>query len=332
MPYRHWGATSAEGICIAENTDVKVNIITNFADRKGLWRDGCILERLLCGWGHTVNRVQFNGREPTPEAGLNIFIETLRPDLFSLAGRNWWIPNPEWATPEDLAQLPSLDRVLCKTREAEALFAPLTDRAVYLGFESEDRYDPTVPRETKVLHIAGNSILKGTQAVLEAWEGYSLPYLLTVVGDEQVVKPRQIANVTYRLGRLEDEELRRLQNSHLIHLCPSETEGWGHTQHEGRSVNAVVVTTSPLMAGWWLNSCQYGSRCLAPLVRVGPADLAGAVRALLSPDFSGEPADLQWPEASEESPRAYFLRDREAFRKRFYALLPHPDHLISLEG
>lgn len=284
---------------------LSVNLITNFADRKGLWRDGCIIERLLTGWGHTVSRVQFTQREPAPDADLNIFLETLRPNFFPLAGRHWWIPNPEWATPDDLAQLPRLDRVLCKTREAEAIFTPLTAKAIYVGFESEDRYDPAVPRETKVLHIAGNSILKGTQTVLEAWDHYTLPYPLTVVGDEQIVKPRHIPNVTYRLGRLEDEELRRLQNAHLIHLCPSETEGWGHTLWEGMSCDAIVLTTLPDIPGTiLLPSAPYARRCVAELRRTTASAIADVAIA-------------------HQDARAHFLTNRQAFRERFYALLSH---------
>jgi hypothetical protein len=35
-------------------------------------------------------------------------------------------------------------------------------------------------------------------------------------------------NIDYRSDYLDDVELRRLQNESLFHLCPSETEGWGH--------------------------------------------------------------------------------------------------------
>lgn len=289
---------------------IRVNLITNWTDQKGLWRDGCILERLLDGWGHQSVRAQYTDRQRPHPADLNIFLETLRPDLFPLAPVNWWVPNPEWADPADLAALQHVDRVVCKTREAERLFAPLTDRTVYVGFESEDHYEPSVPRETKTLHIAGGNILKGTQTVLDAWERYILPYPLTVVGDEQTVKPRPVPNVTYRLGRLPDEELRTLQNSHLIHLCPSETEGWGHTIWEGMSCDAIVLTTiSDIPDVCVLPSEPYARRCLSVLRRTSP-------QAIADTPITPQPS------------RTAYLAARADFRARFKALVDHAASMI----
>ena len=39
-----------------------------------------------------------------------------------------------------------------------------------------------------------------------------------------------------------DAELREIQNANLFHLCPSETEGFGHYIVEALSVGAIVLT------------------------------------------------------------------------------------------
>ena len=40
---------------------------------------------------------------------------------------------------------------------------------------------------------------------------------------------------------IDDAELRTLQNRHLFHLCPSETEGFGHHLVEGMSCGAITL-------------------------------------------------------------------------------------------
>ena len=49
-------------------------------------------------------------------------------------------------------------------------------------------------------------------------------------------------NIDHRIGHLSDGELRRLQNSHRFHLCPSQTEGSGHYLVEALSVGATTLT------------------------------------------------------------------------------------------
>jgi glycosyltransferase involved in cell wall biosynthesis len=38
-------------------------------------------------------------------------------------------------------------------------------------------------------------------------------------------------------------QLRQLQTDTPVHICPSQSEGWGHTINEARAVGALVLTT-----------------------------------------------------------------------------------------
>ena len=46
------------------------------------------------------------------------------------------------------------------------------------------------------------------------------------------------ANIDHRIGYLDEAELKRLQNAHVFHLCPSETEGFGHYLVEAMGIGA----------------------------------------------------------------------------------------------
>jgi glycosyltransferase involved in cell wall biosynthesis len=62
-----------------------------------------------------------------------------------------------------------------------------------------------------------------------------------------------------------------LQNAHLFHLCPSETEGFGHYIAEAMSVGAVVVT---LDAPPMNEMITPGRGLLLPYARTGTQHLA----------------------------------------------------------
>jgi len=295
-----------------------VNLITNWTAKKGLMRDATLVAALLHAWGHATRAIQFTEVKQRADADLNVFLETVVPPCFAWAPRNWWIPNPEWASPESLTHLPAFELVWCKTREAHRLFGPLSEAARYVGFESEDRYDPTIERTHEVLHVAGNNILKGTESVVEAWaQNHGTLPPLTIVGD--VLAPRAISGVTF-LRDLPDEELRRLQNRCWIHLCPSEAEGWGHTIHEGLSVGArVIVTDAPPMsesrgAEPCLPARPFARRYLATLYQVRPGHIAEAVRDTRSRLEAGDgECDL--------TVRAMWEDARTAFRARLQEML-----------
>ncbi len=101
----------------------------------------------------------------------------------------------------------------------------------------------------RCLHLSGQSAVKGTEAVVEAWSRHPEWPELTVVrrarryGGEEAPPLPPLPNVRYETDYVPDEQLRQLQNDCEIHVIPSQAEGYGHVIGEAMSCGAVVVTT-----------------------------------------------------------------------------------------
>ncbi len=217
---------------------MKVNLISR-DNGAGLTQDMGLLEGILRPAGHLVTRVDW--RSPSmPRCDVAVFLELFNPNLARYARGMVGIFNLEWFVPQWRPYLPRFKQLWAKSREAENVYQRLGLRNHrYTGFLTRDLYDPTVGRELRVLHLAGHSKLKGTEAVIRAWQDHPhLPPLTVVSNNHYAVPPGVIL-----LGRQTDEQVTRLMNSHQIHLCPSKTEGWGHYITEGLSTGAVVLTT-----------------------------------------------------------------------------------------
>jgi len=188
-------------------------------------------------WSWLRNRVN------DPRFDLNIMVEHLRPGWLNLARHNAFLPNPEWFAPRKVAQLKGIHTVLCKTRHAQAIFDGLGCFTAQLGFTNDDRYRPEVVREPAFFHLAGKSPLKGTARLLDVWERHpEWPTLTIVQHPDRATRRTRAANVDHRMGYLPEAELITLQNANRFHLCPSETEGFGHYLVEAMAVGAVVLT------------------------------------------------------------------------------------------
>lgn len=174
----------------------------------------------------------------------NVMLEHIRPEDLPFARHNFFIPNPEWCLPLDLDLSDRVDAVLAKTHHADEIFSHRGCRVAYIGFTSEDRHDPAVPRERAFFHLAGRSRNKGTQRLLALWRQHPEWPLLTVVQNPREAGLPEPAsdNIEHRIDYIDDAELRRLQNANWFHLCPSETEGFGHYLVEAMSAAAVAVT------------------------------------------------------------------------------------------
>ena len=178
-----------------------------------------------------------------PRFDFNIMLEHIWPEYLPWARHTAFIPNPEWCNTHDLAVLPRVSSILAKTHEAERIFAALGCRTRFIGFTSEDRFDASVVRERAFFHLAGRSQNKGTEALLALWRQHPEWPLLTVVQNPKTARVADpVPNIRHLVDYLDDAELKRLQNAHLFHLCPSETEGFGHYLVEAMGIGAVALT------------------------------------------------------------------------------------------
>jgi hypothetical protein len=279
--------------------------------------------------GHQVIRYQWDEPITQPITGnklpndLAIFLEVVPREFLKIAPVRWAFLNPEWMTP-DRVQTVSLgiDKIFAKTREAERIFSPLfPGRVKYTGFLTRDQCLPEIERKPWFLHIGGNSSLRGTQTVVDAWkwtyEGKRLDRHLIVVSTALQDRP-EIPMVTYH-EKLSEEELKSYQNECMFHIYPSGTEGWGHAIHEAQSCGAVLlVTGQPPMNEIPHIYPIFGKKAskynLADVYEVSAIDIFDRVTTC-SEIYRVRP-EQEWKEEQRQI-RAHFLTANEEFKKIF---------------
>lgn len=223
-----------------DQESLKVHIFCE-ANGKGLEKDRNILKESLEALNCTVSCFENNFSNDVSYADVNIFVQHINPCQIQSAKYNWFIPNPELCF-DDAALLESMDLILCRTHEVERIFKNLNLNTYFLSFTTKDRYDERIKKQHQIcLHVAGSSEYKGTRAIIKAWEQQNNFFHLTIL--KMNVMPLNSTNLRIINRYLSEERVIRLQNECLIHLCPSETEGFGHCIMESMSVGAVVLTT-----------------------------------------------------------------------------------------
>jgi glycosyltransferase involved in cell wall biosynthesis len=175
-----------------------------------------------------------------------------------------------------------------------------------------------VRREPTLFHLGGRSINKGSQPLLDLWLRKPHWPALTLVQRAKLQRPAHLPdNLRLIDDYLDDAELQRLQNQHLFHLCPSETEGFGHHLVEGMSVGAVVLTTdAPPMNEMVAADCgvraaysRTGVQRLATTYFVDPIALETGVERLLA-------LSVEERRARSEAARAWWEANDRAFQQR----------------
>lgn len=298
--------------------DPTVNIITNTTNGAGLQRHALILKDRFTESGFRVRLTHFQKPETWVRADLNLSVEVIRPEALDLAPINWFMPMPEWYYPDPWNRsIGRMSRVLCNTRHGVDVMGRVC-KPHYLGFESRDIGVDGTAKQRRFLHVAGLSINKNTQSVVDAWVKHKIEHPLTVVCARKDVLP-DIRHPNIRIfRRVDDALLNQLQRSHWFHLCVSKYEGWGHYIHEATSCGGLVIThdkppLNEFPAFARVPAAQSGSLRMAPLFEPNVDDLAATV------DWCASQSDEQLHSASVRLIDEQ-RKSRDGFRDRFKVL------------
>lgn len=286
------------------------------ADERERWRHGHGWRARLAHARHAWARWRGHAR-----FDVNIMFEHVWPRHLPLARCNIALPNPEWFDARDLRHLRRIDHVWAKTRHAEQLFRALGCAVHWTGFASEDAALPGASRQRAFFHLAGGSRTKGSEELVALWLRHPEWPALTVVRHGGLPGPAA-ANLHVVAEYLEQDRLRALQNTHAFHLCPSQTEGYGHYLCEAMSVGAVAITTdaAPMNElvdpgrGLLVAATATSRQGLATLYRFDPAAMEQAVETCLRMD------DARLA-ATGARARAWFIDNQTRFPARIGAAL-----------
>jgi hypothetical protein len=273
--------------------------------------------RARLAWGDAEARARASGVD------INVMLEHVWLQYLSTAPINVAVPNPEWFDSHDRRFVTDVDNVWAKTNYTYDLFRALGCKSTFIGFDSEDRYEPVVAKQRTYFHLAGKSTMKGTDRLVRLWQQHpEWPQLILVQHQDGGAPPPAAPNIDARVGYFSEAELRRLQNESLFHLCLSLTEGWGHYIAEAMSVGAVTLTVDarPMNElvgadrGVLVSYRRTGTQNLATTYQFDEGGLEAAVeRTIVMSD--AECAQLG------AGARAWFLENKGGFTGRIEAAL-----------
>lgn len=309
-----------------------VNVISSLMGA-GLHREALLLKDLLATRGITVRLMHYTdgANAPMERADLNLFLEVVMPQAFSLAPQHWLVPNSEWWPPFNDQYLPHFSKIICKTQDCQRIWSAKVgaEKCVYTSFEARDLYKPEIPRENRFLHVAGKSGNKGTAEVIAAWQLIPnvLPPITVVASNPEFQKQfeQNRSNIDFRTKVTEDE-LVRLMNSHKFHIAPSPYEGFGHSIYEGAGCGAsvIVMAAPPFLApAHELTGTHTG---LFPIISVARTSVSRLATMSHADAHRVRNACVtmmnQFHDISFNSgARNWFLENNQKFREQFLALV-----------
>ena len=239
---------------------MRVNFIGSFGKNTGVSQDVSILHGLVAHVLDKDAKIQhIPHRFPQcPQAEVNFFIEVINPSLFAYAGKNIWIPNPEWTyqTWEPYARM--VDEIWVKTREAEELFSKWAPNKVkYVSWTSIDKEYPTLgskKNSNRGIVPVGTNVWRHPKPIIQAYQRIleqkpdifaRLPHLTIVHRSERVpigeLSDDLKLKITVRGEVIPDEEYKALLHECGLVVCTSAAEGFCHAVNEALSAGCIPI-------------------------------------------------------------------------------------------
>lgn len=311
---------------------MRVNFIGSFGKNTGVSQDVSILHGLVAhvvGKDAEVRHVPH--RFPScPQAEVNFFIEVINPAMFAYAGKNIWIPNPEWTYRTWQPYATMVDEIWVKTREAEKVFLQWTPNVKYVSWTSIDKSYPELGSKdrTKGIVPVGKNVWRHPKPILQAYSRIlfqnptaykALPHL-TIVHVPSAVPIGDIpegikSKITIRAEVIPDDEYKALLHTCGLVVCTSAAEGFGHAVNEAMSAGCVPIL-SPIepfrelsQNALWVSNAKVMEhpQCLGVLEDVDVDSLADAL--------------IAYTKMSSDDIRAVTTDSREAYEDRHEAFV-----------
>ena len=235
---------------------MRVNLIGNF-EAKGLSQDAMLLRGLITNqFGKEASLRNIYHKMPQcPEADLNIFIEVLNPSLFTYAGKNVLVPNPEWTYKTWIPYLSMLDEIWVKTKEAEEIFKEWNPK--FIGWTSIDKVFAEKKKYHKAIALVGRNMFRNPKPIIKAYndimnEDYDMYKRLPELhipfkkSDIQFHVPSNIDKI-FLYDELTEEKYDELLHECGLAICISLAEGFGHAVNEAMSAGCNLLL-SPIGA------------------------------------------------------------------------------------
>lgn len=206
---------------------------------------------------YTQQHIPLPGNESPPvfaDYDVGIFFQEYDIQWLSRNKINILIANEEWLQSSKLSTLKHFDKIITKSSFAQQLLRPYNTNVVSCGFISKDRYNSSVAKQDKFLHALGKSSQKGTEGILNSFTNFNSSLPLTIIESREgctLDKVCTTPNFNYIKDFITEEDMNIEFNKHIIHLCPSYYEGWGHYLYEALSTGALVYASKiPMFLEW----------------------------------------------------------------------------------